>query len=45
MFKNFKKTQFLKKDLVILDEYIKSIVKDMSDMLSEVLASPLLTGG
>lgn len=45
MFNNFKKTLFLKKDLVILDDYIKSIVRNMSDLLSKVFADTLLAGG
>ena len=45
MFKNFKKTRFLKKDLGILDEYIRSIVRDLDDLLGKVFAGTLLAGG
>ncbi len=45
MFRNFKKTRFLKRDLAVLDDYIKSIVSNLDDTLGKVIASTLLAGG
>jgi heptaprenyl diphosphate synthase len=45
MFSNFKKTLFLKKDLAILGNYIKSIVSDMDGLPGKAIAGTLLAGG
>lgn len=45
MFKNFKRTQFLKNDLSMLNDYINELAKSFDSPLDHILSETLLAGG